>query len=55
MGKIEEGRRTSMNIGGKMGHRIPIISVSKRCPDQGLRVLGGGIGDRMFGRSMEFA
>ena len=42
-----------MDIGGKMGHRSPIISVSKRCPGQGLRVLEGEIGDRMFGRSME--
>ena len=30
-----------MDIDGKMGHRSPIISVSKRCRGQGLRVLGG--------------
>ena len=51
--KIEESRRTSMDIGGKIGHRSPIISVSKRCPGRGLRVLEGEIGDRMFGRSMK--
>ena len=42
-----------VDIDGKMGHQRPVISVSKRCLGQGLRVLEGEIGDRMFGRSKE--